>query len=202
MHTSSFAGKKTFAVATHGKHHHGISKARQMVLASLSGIPSFDSSTTSCVKMPSSNFGAGQFGEIKLIKLDHLDIIAAGKVCNSSASKKAIDIETIIGMTVSGHFHFPYVYGLLNSRTILMQFFGKLNEGTWSVSPNFAQMVAKKPPANDIRNLCKGIFDGFNFLHSKSILHNDIKADNIVIHNNFPKIIDFGKANSISSSGV
>ena len=58
--------------------------------------------------------------------------------------------------------------------------------------------VAKKPPANDIRNLCKGIFDGFNFLHYKSILHNDIKADNIVIHNNVPKIIDFGKANIAS----
>ena len=47
--------------------------------------------------------------------------------------------------------------------------------------------------------MCKAILEAFIWLHSKSILHNDIKSDNIVIHGNMPKIIDFGKANMVSS---
>lgn len=36
-------------------------------------------------------------------------------------------------------------------------------------------------------------------MHSKHILHNDIKSDNIVIYDNVPKIIDFGKSNLVTS---
>ena len=196
-HQTSLVAAKT-AVATHGKRHYGISKARQTVLASLSGIPTFESTSFQWIETHNDNFGSGQFAELKLVKLKCLDVIAAAKVCNSNNSKKAIEVEAVIGMTVGGHPNFPYVYGLVNERSITMQFFGKYDAGVWTVSPNLAKAVQKLNPVI-FKNICKGILQAFIWLHSKKILHNDIKADNIVIHENMPKIIDFGKANMISS---
>ena len=99
-------------IATQGKRHSGISMARQFVLASLSGVPSFEPDQVEWLDTSEKNFGSGQFGELKLLKLKKLgNLVVAAKVCKlSRSSKKAVDVETVIGMTVGGHRSFPYIY--------------------------------------------------------------------------------------------
>ena len=75
-----------------------------------------------------------------------------------------------------------------------MQFYGQLQSGSWIASLNLASAIASLN-SNIFQWICGEILEGFIWLHSKSILHNDIKADNIIIHDNLPKIIYFGKAN-------
>ena len=103
-------------IATQGKRHSGISMARQFVLASLSGVPSFEPDQVEWLDTSEKNFGSGQFGELKLLKLKKLgNLVVAAKVCKlTRSSKKAVDVETVIGMTVGGHISFPYIYGLIN----------------------------------------------------------------------------------------
>lgn len=198
QHHSSVVGKSTAILATQGKHHLGITKARQTVLATLSGIPTFNENDVKWVDT-STKFGSGQFGMLQLVSLNKLNDVVAVKVCNSNNSKKAIDVETVIGMTVGGNLHFPYVYGLLNERIIVMQFFGKYSNGVWTGSPTLSTAIVKLT-ANNFKSICKEILDAFIWLHSKKILHNDIKSNNVIVHENSSKIIDFGKANMVSSS--
>lgn len=193
-HTST---GKTAVVATQGKPHTGISNARQYVLAKLSGIPSFGSDDVEWLQK-SDTYGSGQFEELKLLTLKKLNIVVAAKVCNGNNSKKAITVETIIGMTVGGHQNFPYVYGLFNETSIIMELFGRFHSGEWTVSPNLGKAISLFNP-EQFRVICRGILEAFIWLHSKEILHNDIKSDNIVIHEGIAKIIDFGKANMVSN---
>ncbi len=49
--------------------------------------------------------------------------------------------------------------------------------------------------------IAKDIAEGLKYIHSKGIIHNDIKLENIIIENvsNIPKIIDFGLACNMKS---
>ena len=49
-------------IATHGKCHFGLTKARLCVLASLSGIPSFDPEQVEWLSTSDEQLGSGQFG--------------------------------------------------------------------------------------------------------------------------------------------
>ena len=49
------------------------------------------------------------------------------------------------------------------------------------------------------KNIVKGIISGIDYIHSKAIIHNDLKEDNIVLESDQNEqiktlIIDFGKA--------
>ena len=51
--------------------------------------------------------------------------------------------------------------------------------------------------------IAKGIAKGLQYSHRKGIIHNDIKADNIVIdQNNVPRIIDYGLSCNMNRSGM
>ena len=118
---------------------------------------------------------------------------------NSNNSARAVEAETIIGMSVGGHPSFPFVYGNADEKTILVQFFGKLHSGVWLFSQNLSKAVQGLSTKMFLK-ICKGVLQALLWLHSKKILHNDLKADNVVLHNDGPRIVDFGKANMESSS--
>ncbi len=51
---------------------------------------------------------------------------------------------------------------------------------------------ATKLSINDIIDMFRQIIDGFRYLRKQKIIHRDVKAENILIHNNQMKISDFG----------
>ena len=46
----------------------------------------------------------------------------------------------------------------------------------------------------ELRNILKQTLEGLNYLHSKDIVHRDIKASNLLNHDGVIKIADFGVA--------
>ena len=67
---------------------------------------------------------------------------------------------------------------------------------------------ASSPPFSDseARELCFKIALGLNFLHSKNVVHRDIKSANVLVHNHHGrfdvKITDFGVSHRIGNSSV
>lgn len=112
-----------------------------------------------------------------------LDVLVEAKITSHLAS-------------LSGGIYFPYVYGITDSKCILLEFIGENNK----FSPNLHTVMEKSDLSKSgwiqvLTEICKG----FSFMHTKNILHNDVHSKNIVLRNKqFVKIIDFGKATLIS----
>ena len=52
-----------------------------------------------------------------------------------------------------------------------------------------------------VKNALIGILKGLEYLHSKQIIHRDIKENNILFDGDIPKIIDFGISKEVESNG-
>ncbi len=103
----------------------------------------------------------------------------------------------MVGLTLSGHNHFPFCFGLLNNDTILFEYFKTFHQNINQACPTFAQSLKTGIQANDVKMIFFGVLNGISFMHSKKLLHNDVKSDNVIIAN-VVKIIDFGKSTLIS----
>ena len=194
--TSNLATKSVYA--TSGKRlHMNVTKSREDLISYVS-FHSFDMSNIEWQFLPTDNLGSGQFGEIKLAKIKTLDVMVAAKVPKVNVSRKLILAETVVLMTLSGHVNFPFCFGILLENVILMEYFGSCDAGSWKNCPNFSQKQHSHMTVNESKYICKGILNAVIYLHKKKILHNDIKADNVVIANEV-KMIDFGKATMLSS---
>ena len=183
--------------ATHGRRHENLAKSKIDVLSYVSSIPTFNDSNVEWLSS-NINIGDGQFGEVKLAKIKTLNLVVAAKMHKSHASKNSILSETVISITLSGHVNFPFCFGLLGDNVTLMEYFGSFINDKWDTCPNFAQRLQKDISVKELTWICVGIIDAFQYLHKKLILHNDIKADNIIIADHV-KIIDFGKSNLVKS---
>jgi serine/threonine protein kinase len=53
---------------------------------------------------------------------------------------------------------------------------------------------------SEIREIMRGILTGMAFLHSKNIVHRDIKSTNILMHEGVPRLGDFGLARTLDTS--
>ena len=166
---SSVLGRKTSIKATQGRHHVGVTKARQAILRKLSGVIHFEEQNLSWVGDPSlTSLGSGQFEDLKLIKIVSLGVVAAAKVCNTNISIQAAEVDTIVGMTVSGHRHFTYVYGIYKETTIIMQFFG---DPSGNVAPTLHKHVHDTVSAISFRKICFGIMEGFLYFCTQSLFY-------------------------------
>ena len=112
-----------------------------------------------------------------------LDVFVEAKITSHLAS-------------LSGGIYFPFVYGVLNSKALLLEFIGEGN----SFSPTFhdvleSTVLLKAKWVHVLLELCKAV----RFMHDKGILHNDLHSRNIILRNKeYVKIIDFGKATLVS----
>ena len=195
--TSAFTNKTVRA--TSGKRHHtNITKSREDIISYVSIIPSFDSSNVKWITLHVDNLGDGEFGEIKQVQIKTLNIVVAAKVPKIELSKMAMLAETIVLLTLSGHINFPFCFGLLSNKIVLMEYFGSFQSGFWKSCQNFSQKQRSGMTMKELKDICKGVLNAIIFLHDRHILHNDIKADNIVIANEI-KMIDFGKATMLTS---
>ena len=177
-----------------------VHNSRDTIIRSLSGMPVFENDA---VAIENKIIGAGRFGTIKQAKLHKLRLTVAAKIMDTATcSKKAILSEAIVGMTLSGHNSFPYFFGLVGESIILMEYLRPPKGSTREeAAPTLAMKLKSGISRNELRHTCCEILKAIAFMHSKKILHNDIKSDNVIVSNTV-KVIDFGKATLMSNPVV
>lgn len=165
--------------------------SRDCIIASLSGIPVF---TADDLAIDGNEIGQGRFGSVKLATINKLNLKVAMKVIDTTKSTtKNVLAEAIVCMSLSGHNSFPYCFGMLNDNAILLEYLGTVNGTEAKTYPTLAQLLRKGVNVECLKGIFNSVFKAISFMHSKKILHNDIKSDNIVVAESV-KIIDFGKA--------
>ena len=143
--------------------------------------------------------GKGQFGQIKLVKLNRLNTVVACKEMSKMSSRNDVLGEVITGLTVSGEKYFPFTYGMLNENAILMEYFGDLGELNPKSAPSLYEHFKDSACSKkEFTSVLVGVLNGVIALHGFKILHNDLKADNFICAKDCVKVIDFGKATIFS----
>ena len=87
--------------------------------------------------------------------------------------------ETRVLAVLKGCKFFPYVYGVINNTSLVVETLTDVN--------NYNVLTVYKAKAEGIvsvgqwLNICHEIALGLNFMHCKSLLHNDLKTNNILL---------------------
>jgi len=163
----------------------------------LSGIPMFKEADIE--ELTDNCFEKGQFGKLNLVKIKRLNTVVVSKALSPEKStKNDVLAEVIVGLTISGEKYFPYVFGMLNQFSILMEYLGDLTESEPVVAQNLFKKSRSLSSFSELKPLLIDSLNGVMCLHSFKILHNDIKADNFVCAKDCVKLVDFGKATLIS----
>lgn len=156
--------------------------------------------------------GQGRFGICKLMTLvlGGESIRVAVKQYNELTSKYSVVEEASLLSQIS-HPMFPFVFGAVfcePHNMLVLELCGitKGLEHSLTIIRSL-QSTSIHISENSWLYIIMKCCEGFHYLHSNGIVHNDIKADNILIaQNNFevwePKIIDFNKACQIQKSKV
>uniref|UniRef100_A0A7M5UUT5 Protein kinase domain-containing protein n=2 Tax=Clytia hemisphaerica TaxID=252671 RepID=A0A7M5UUT5_9CNID len=191
-------------IATNVKSHINTTNSRDFIIRKLEGIPKVNPNDFDFIDY---NVGSGVFGSVKLGRIKTLNSTIAAKVLDEKTSSKSLLAEVVTLLTLSGSQYFPFCYGLLDdtdkpkeplNKCILMEFLGQVNGDMYSPYPTLAKMASSRLLNHtNIRHIFSLILEGVQFLHLKGILHNDIKADNIVVCKERVVLIDFGKATMI-----
>ena len=151
--------------------------------------------------------GKGRFGTVFLKKFRSSPV--AVKYFESCTTSKAVENEALF-LKQCCHINLPLIYGMNNTQrpfSIVTQFYGSED-----FTPVTLRGVVQKE-SGDITvsgleswlHIITQLCDSLCYLHDKTIIHNDIKNDKVVIvrgSSSFfsPVLIDFGKACFISEA--
>jgi predicted Ser/Thr protein kinase len=141
--------------------------------------------------------GQGSFGCVYMAHLIYIDKPVAVKRLLTPNVDLLMKEARIMQMFCE-HPAFPYIYGTMNN-SIVMEFIGVVGtQGPISVTLSLC-LKEKSLSSSDFLALARSLADGMAFMHSKGILHNDLKENNVLVaeYASFgyrPKITDFGKA--------
>ena len=157
--------------------------------------------------------GKGAFGEVYLTKIENDPALYATKVYDREKIEKSPDLFRYLKTeaTILKNLNHPNIIKLKEVKKTKKHFYlvtELCNGGELSKALKKYQEKYNRPFTEEIvQYLMRQIIDGINYLHSKNIMHRDIKLDNILLNydneddkNNFNimkakvKIIDFGFA--------
>ena len=119
---------------------------------------------------------------------------------SSPSSTTRILYLWLLPLKVVTVFSFPltvfFRFELNHSRTL---FQGRVGDVHWKYGcfQNPSSTILRQGKNQQVQNFFKfkAIASGLEYLHSRSILHNDIKAENVIIGvDNLPKLTDFGNS--------
>ena len=113
-------------------------------------------------------------------------------------SSDDLQAESIITQKLSAHKHFPFLYGRTET-SIIMEFVG--NAETLVPGLTVSNLIRKPNSTTDWVKLSSELIDAVSHMHAQKLLHNDIHYQNVMVHpvTGFLKLIDFGKATTISA---
>jgi formylglycine-generating enzyme required for sulfatase activity/serine/threonine protein kinase len=151
--------------------------------------------------------GRGQFGEVWLAE-KHLQfskrtfqhalkfLFNLGDEINLRSAEAEIDTW----IEASGHPNVMSVLDMLihNDHIIIASEFA---EGG-SLKGWLAQSGGRAPSYEKALEMMTGILSGIEHLHSRNVVHRDLKPDNILLQGNFPRITDFGISRIISAGSM
>lgn len=148
--------------------------------------------------------GKGMFGICKLMFMN-----VSGEIVKVASKhyQKEIPKETIFKeasfLSQLSHIAFPYIFGVAvigTEFTIVLEFCAMSEGKKHSLTIHqMLELATVSLSEFEWLKLFMNCTDGFGYLYSKGIIHNDIKADNILIMKYkcgswYPKIIDLNKA--------
>lgn len=141
------------------------------------------------VKLSEDLVGKGTFGVVKIGRMTQLGIQCAIKSGNSAKYFDAHHEASYLFQLQGSNF-FPHLFGVFNHQ-LVMEY----------VLFNTHPMTILKARNDDILDqkhwtmVCFQLIKALVFIHRQSILHNDLKVNNVLLRSTLtPVIIDFGKA--------
>ena len=149
--------------------------------------------------------GRGQFGEVwlaeKQLQVSTRKVRHALKFLFSAGEEidlKAAEAEVDTWIEAGGHPNVMSVLDMLTHRghiIIVSEFAAGGSLKSWLTSNG-----GKAPSEEKALELMRGILRGIEHLHSKSVVHRDLKPDNILLQGDFPRITDFGISRIVDES--
>lgn len=143
--------------------------------------------------------GSGAFGEVwlgKRISTGH--VVAIKKLHTSKMSEKTkelYDREIATLASVSHRFILPFI-GYTKDAPFCIVTEYIVNDSLFSALHSEAPKVTLTP--TDLSVIAYGIANGMAFLHTKNLVHRDLKPQNILLNEDIlPVICDFGSARSV-----
>ena len=137
------------------------------------------------------------FGRINVVYFHDIKKHVAQKVVSlDKCSKLSVMAEAAILHLLSGHFLFPYCYGFQRPNMIFLEKLGQFKDDYLDVC--IIKTIIGKCQVSKYQwvSISRQDLEGISFLHQLTILHNDIKADNVILWGELRTavtIIDFGK---------
>lgn len=147
--------------------------------------------------------GIGSFGEVYLFRNKTTGSIYAGKIISLG------DLEQ--GSLNKTHKREIRIMSSINHPSILLFFGYNIKDNNLILFTEFQTKGSLKEQLGSLNHFTDtkklinlyGIASGMSYLHSESIIHRDLKLDNILEDDNFyPKISDFGLSKDLSNSNL
>lgn len=150
--------------------------------------------------MKVASIGEGRFGKLSIGYYKKLKLSIAIKTVSSMSCDEVMR-EAQITSYLSEHPCFPVCFGMINDYQIALQLIGNINSSgilvdARSLNKCYGDLLLQP----EWIKVTKQLIDAISFMHSKKVLHNDLKSNNIMIDlmQVHLYVIDFGKANLVS----
>jgi serine/threonine protein kinase len=140
--------------------------------------------------------GTGTFGEVKLAVTKKGQKVVIKTIDKGSVSPKLIAKEIEAGKKLHHKGLVQFLESFENDTNvfIVLDYIDGVNMFTWMNEREFASI-----PEKEARKMTKQLAEALAYIHSKGIVHRDLKLENIVItKKGRVKIIDFGLCDIVS----
>ncbi|XP_057315555.1 serine/threonine-protein kinase Nek7-like [Hydractinia symbiolongicarpus] len=142
--------------------------------------------------------GAGVFGNVSKGYVKSIKQVVAIKCLSNNARPIDAYAECKKGMLMAGDKGFPYVFGFLKPKFILLEF---VCDDCGSCSPTLKEFIQRVPApcSSHLNEIIIGLCSAVHQMHVRGLLHNDLHPGNVLVRNSTTvKLIDLGKATLVS----
>ena len=146
------------------------------------------------IRIEEKPFGHGGFGEVYKAKWRHRNVVVKVIRTYSEEEKQEVMLNADLAIRLS-HPNVIDLFGIIHVKSwqigIVMEEAEHGSLDQWIGKIYYEQLT----------KIALGIVDGLKYVHSRKVIHRDIKPKNILMfgpkYNKIPKIADFGAAKSI-----